>query len=257
MPFPPRLKRAGAAGLGLSPQARFERCLFLIGHMRCGSTALANILCAHPEVSGYGESHVTYDHQAAPAALILNQIRRRRWKPRARFLFDKILHDRLDAAAPPAFHRARAIFLFREPAPAIASIQQLFDAIGSREYASADRAAAYYAGRLAGMRRLWSRFPADRRIALSYEDLVSTPTGALARLSAFLDLAPPLRNAYPAEASPLRAGAGDPLAAPHLTGIVVGGLQGERAAVSVRSFDPARKAHDDFRTLAVQAGDAA
>ena len=63
------LKRLAATSLALAPQGRFDRCLFLVGHMRCGSTALANVLCAHPSVSGYGETHVRYDRPSAPGAL--------------------------------------------------------------------------------------------------------------------------------------------------------------------------------------------
>ena len=109
MPAP--VKRLAATCLALAPQGRFDRCLFLVGHMRCGSTALANVLCAHPSVSGYGETHVRYDRPSAPGALILNQLRRGRWRPRATHLFDKLLHDDLDATPPPAFFTARAIFV--------------------------------------------------------------------------------------------------------------------------------------------------
>ena len=212
------LKRATGTCLSLAPQARFERCLFLVGHMRCGSTALANVLCAHPRISGYGETHVRYDRPSAPGALILNQLHRGRWKPCATHLFDKLLHDDLDAAVPPAFFTARAIFVTRPPDAAIPSILRLFGTLGSHEYATPAEAAAYYVRRLARMRALWQSFPADRRIALRYEHLVADPATTLERLSRFLRFTPALANAYaPGKAIP--PGAGDPLEAHRLTTI--------------------------------------
>jgi hypothetical protein len=213
------LKRTAGACLALAPQARFARCLFLIGHMRCGSTALSNVLCAHPRISGYGETHVRYDRRSAPGALLLNQLRRGRWKPRNAHLFDKLLHDELDAAPPPAFFTGRAIFLSRPPAAAVPSILRLFRALGSPEYATPADAAAYYTRRLVRMRALWHAFPAERRIAVRHEDLVADPAATLERLSRFLRLTPALSNAY-AEPKPLPPGAGDPLAAHRMTAIV-------------------------------------
>ena len=213
------LKRLAGTCLALAPQGRFDRCLFLVGHMRCGSTALANVLCAHPSVSGYGETHVRYDRPSAPGALILNQLRRGRWTPHAAHLFDKLLHDDLDAAAPPAFFTARAIFVTRPPDAAIPSILRLFRTLGSREYATPADAAAYYVRRLARMRALWHSFPADRRIALRHEHLVADPAATLEHLSRFLRLTPALANAY-APGKALPPGAGDPLEAHRLTAIV-------------------------------------
>lgn len=243
MPVPPLAKRLAGAGLGLAPHARHDRCVLLLGHMRCGSTALANVLCAHPAISGYGESHIDHGAPAAPGRLVLNQIRARRWKPGARFLFDKILHDRLDAGAPPAFFTARALFLTRAPEPAIASILALFASLGSREYPDPATAAAYYTARLARLAALWDRFPPDRRLALTHDTLIARPEAALARVTTFLGLAPPLANAY--RASPARAGAGDPHAAPHLAAITPR-AETRHAALSAPELAAARAAHAAF-----------
>jgi hypothetical protein len=239
------LKRAAGACLSLSPQASFERCLFLIGHMRCGSTALANVLCAHPRISGYGETHVRYDRPSAPGALLLNQLRRGRWKPRAAHLFDKLLHDELDAAAPPAFFTARAIFVCRPPAAAVPSILRLFRALGSHEYATPAEAAAYYSRRLSRMHGLWQSFPAERRIAVRHEDLVTNPAATLERLSRFLRLTPALANAY-AEPGPLPPGAGDPLAAHRLTAIVSAPIDRPPTPIPDAAIAPAFEAWRSF-----------
>jgi len=214
------LKRlAGSALASAAPQCRYDRMVFILGHMRCGSTALSQVLCAHPAISGYGEAHIAYDGADGPGRLLLNQARRGAWKRRALHLHDKILHNRHDRAAPEGFFAARAIFLVRQPEPAIRSIRHLFAAIGSAEYATDEAAAAYYGARLARLAALWHRFPAERRIGFDFAGLTSDPARVLAAASHMLGLAQPLANAYPRRARPAE-GAGDPLAASHFRAIV-------------------------------------
>jgi hypothetical protein len=240
------LKRLGAGGLALAPQCRFARCVFLIGHMRCGSTALSNVLCARPDFSGFGEGHVAYDRASAPGSLALAQIRQRAWKPGAAHLFDKILHDRLDADPPGGFFAARAIFMTRAPGATLPSITRLFRGLGARRYTTDAEAEAYYVARLARMAALWDRFPEPNRLALDHAELVASPEAALARLSGFLGLAPPLCNAYASPPRPARHGAGDPLNAHRFSGIVAGGVS---PAAEADAPPHAIRAYDAFRAL--------
>ena len=253
VPFLEVLKDIGGVGLSLTPRCRFDRCILLIGHMRCGSTALSNILCSRSEISGYGESHVTYTHHRAPGNLALNQIRRSGWKVKAPYLFDKILHNRLDCDVPAEFFNSRAIFVVRGPDEAIASIIRLFRSIGSNEYATRADAASYYCERLARMRDLWSAFPPDRRVNIHYEQLVATPETELDRLSAFLDLSPKLSNAYPRGPRGLGRGAGDPINAHRFAGIVSGGVSSVASPGDEQTRGPemirARKAYAEFRAI--------
>lgn len=193
------------------PQARYERCLFLIGHMRCGSTALSNVLTSHRAISGYGEAHVPYRDRSGPGRLVVNQALRRSWSPGAALLFDKILHNRHDDAPPPGFFAAHALFLLRPPGPTIASILRLYATLGRDEYSTASEAAAYYTARVTRMAALWDAFPAARRTGLTHGALTSDPNRALARLSERLTLSPPLENSYASRAQSRAGGAGDPL----------------------------------------------
>ncbi len=197
--------------VAVAPQCDFTRCVFIIGHMRCGSTALSNILVSRPEFSGYGEAHIRYDSRAALGVLLLNQWRRGSWQRRAPRLFDKILHSRYDAAACPEFFGASAIFVARRPADTIPSIRHLFATLGGSEYRSDAEAAAYLGERLTTMLGLWERFAPARRLALTHDGLTGDPDAALARASAMLGLAPPLSNGYAARAASQAPGAGDPL----------------------------------------------
>lgn len=189
----------------------YRHSLFILAHMRCGSTALSNILCSRPDVSGYGEAHIRYDGQSALGRLALNQMRRGGWKPQAGLLFDKILHSRYDGEAPPAFFEARAIFVVRRPAEAIRSIVNLYAKLGRDEYRTQEEAAAYYVERLTALEALWHRFPAPQRTGLTHEALLRDPDGALAAISSRIGIDPPLENRYVSLAASRRGGGGDPL----------------------------------------------
>jgi hypothetical protein len=196
----------------VNPQCRYDRAIFILAHMRCGSTALSNVLCSRPDVSGYGEAHVRYADTASLGRLVVNQALRKAWKPGARYLFDKILHNRHDAAAPPAFFTTRAIFMARDPDPAIRSIRSLFAVRGKTEYQTDDDAALYYAQRLDRLLHLWPQFAPDRRVALTHSDLVTRTDAVLAQISDRLAIRPVLENRYVSPAASRRGGGGDPTA---------------------------------------------
>ena len=189
----------------------YRNCIFLFAHMRCGSTALSNILCSRDEISGYGEAHISYDGQGALGRLALNQMRRGGWKPGPPFLFDKILHSRHDQAAPKDFAEARAIFMARRPAASIRSICRLYAGLRRDEYATHEQAAAYYIERLDALHTIWQRFPPHRRVGLTHASLMQDPDHALMRISKHLGFVPPLENRYTSSEASRTGGGGDPL----------------------------------------------
>ncbi|APZ52884.1 Sulfotransferase family protein [Salipiger abyssi] len=209
----------GTAMAALNPQCRYGKCIFVIAHMRCGSTALSNILCSRPDVSGYGEAHIRYDGGGALGRLAVNQAKRQSWKPRATHLFDKILHSRHDGAACDGFFTARAIFVAREPFAAIRSIRKLYDGLGRDEYTTDTAAAEYYIERMETLLRHWDRFPADNRVGLTHAALLAAPEAELERISTVLRISPPLENRYESRAASRKGGAGDPTASGKFTRI--------------------------------------
>lgn len=211
---------AGSLAAAALPNCRFEQSIFLLGHMRCGSTALSKVICNHPQVSGYGEAHIAYVGQSALGVLALNQIRRHAFHPGATRLFDKILHSRYDVNADPEFFHGSAVFLIRSPIETIRSIRKLFSGSTSREFASDAAAVDYYEERLTALARLWERFPSERRFATTYSRLTADPDAALADISARLQLDPPLGNRYGADTRAQAHGAGDPLSAHRFDRIV-------------------------------------
>lgn len=200
----------GGVTRGLNAQCRFDRAVFILAHMRCGSTALSNVLCSRPEISGYGEAHIAYRSSRDLGRLVVNQLLRNAWKPRADLLFDKVLHNRHDVDVPEAFFGARAIFLCRRPEDAIPSIRKLFTGLGRDEYTTDDEAASYYETRVNRLADLWKAFPPDRRIGLDFEMLTGNTEESLDRISGFLEFEPPLQNSYKSHAASVAGGGGDP-----------------------------------------------
>jgi hypothetical protein len=203
----------------LNPQCRYENCIFVLAHMRCGTTALSNVLCSRPDISGYGEAHIDYGLPDALGRLVVNQALRGGWTAGAPHLFDKILHNRHDGAVRKEFFRARAIFLARPPAATILSICKLFQNFNSEEYATPNLAAEYYIARLNALAVLWDSFPAERRVGLTHDSLLADPVISLARFSEFLQLTPPLENRYKSLKASRRSGGGDPMISGAFTSI--------------------------------------
>lgn len=190
---------------------QYRNCIMILAHMRCGSTALSNILCSRADVSGYGETHVRHDGAGALGRLSVNLRRRGGWSPGGSLLFDKILHNRHDHAAPDPFFDARAIFVVRRPGDAVRSIVDLYAKLGRDEYATHEQATVYYIARLQALRAMWARFAAERRIGITHEGLVASPDKILADISARLGFQPPLANHYVSPAASRLGGGGDPL----------------------------------------------
>lgn len=168
-----------------------RRYLFLLGTMRSGSTLLASILCSHPEVLGYGETHVVYRSAADLGELEARVGRAHGIDPAdigPRRVLDKLLHDGL-IRDPGIFGRIdlACLFLLREPRR---TIQSIVHQLGS----TLDDAFTYYQERLASLERYAEVFP--HSAFLTYEDLVGNPERTLAGLTAFLDLDPPLAPEY-------------------------------------------------------------
>lgn len=201
----------GTAIFHATPRCRYENSVFILAHMRCGSTALSNIFCSRDDISGYGESHTDYSKRARLGRLQLKHLTRRAWKPGATSLFDKILHSAHDRGAPPEFFTAKAVFLARDPRVTIRSIRKLFENGPDPIYRTDEEAARYYIQRVTDLTRLWARFEAGRRIGLTHEELLADPEAQLARISDALGIRPRLANAYRSRAAIQRHGDGDPV----------------------------------------------
>ena len=230
-----------AAAMRLDRRCRFDQVVFMLAHMRCGSTALSNVLCHHPEVCGFGESHLIYRSESALGHLLLGTILERAWKPRFRFLYDKLLWNHLDGSAPPAFFRAKAVFACRAPEDTIASILNLATVDAALAEFDLARSADYYEERVERLLRLWETFPPENRMGFTHEELVAAPDAVLERVAAQLGLWRPLVNAYVANSVRWRPGVGDPLAFGAFGAIVAKPSGGDRFRDTVRRLPSGRR----------------
>ena len=196
----------------------FEKSVFVIAHMRCGSSALSQVMSSHEGIAGLGETHIAYDSHAKLGLLYLSLLKNRIRVSPSDLLLDKVLHNRYDEALPDQFFDSRAIFLIREPVATIHSITNLFGKIGSSEYATHKQSAEYYIERVRRMMKLWAEFPESRRLFIPHERLMSHTDECLADISSLLELSQPLQNKY-SSAVKIRRGSGDPLVSTSLSKI--------------------------------------
>jgi hypothetical protein len=193
-------------------QKRFERgecrMLFIVGHMRSGSSLLVHILASNKQIVGFGEAHMNYGNGANVAAQAVRVYRRsgRIW-PRGRYVLDKVLHERYGLTAPLLKGiDARTILLVRRPERALRSIMELKVRIARSDA----QACQYYIDRLETVKRLAAELGPERCAFLTYENLVGQTGPTLQTLSTFLALDEPLTGDYDLMWSTGKKGIGDP-----------------------------------------------
>ncbi|WP_421746827.1 sulfotransferase family protein [Cognatishimia sp.] len=193
------------------PKARYRNMIFVLSHMRAATTALSNVLCSCPEISGYGETHVSYVSKASVGQTVVNLMIRCAWEPKARFIFDKVLHGDLHMASGTDFFEAHAIFLIRSPTPAVQSIVRLARHTGNVCYQCPQAAAQYYLDRLLDLKATWFQFHPRHRFGLFTEDLLSDPETYSRDIGAWLGLQSELGTSYKSHPASLLPGGGDPI----------------------------------------------
>lgn len=181
------------------------RLILVLGCMRSGSSLLTHVLSSHPDILGFGESHVRYEKPSSVVEVGYWHLRfRRRWPGGARYLLDKVLHENHlpDVAMLEARTELKIVMMVRGPQGNIASLRRMFAGKGDPD--------DYYQKRFAELGALVARIPATTPFhALSYEALTAAPDRELARLSAFLGLEAPLSRNYQLNEASGRWGVGD------------------------------------------------
>ena len=200
-------------------QPKFQDTVLIFAHMRCGSSALTQVLSTHADLSGFGEAHIAYDAPHKLGQLKLSVMRHATSSSRSDRLLDKVLHNQYDRDLPDRFLEAKALFVLREPKATIQSITNLFTRLGSHEYASHEQSAKYYIARVQRMMQLWLQFPKSRRLFIAHERLMKDTDQCLAEISTLLELSKPLVNEYQ-PTKKIRRGSGDPLVSTRLSKIV-------------------------------------
>lgn len=170
--------------------------VFVLSHMRSGSSLLTHILVSNPDILGYGETMTRY---TAPRDFDLLALKiwytLRQWPFRnpVRYLLDKLLHNVLLSPEDMSLlfkHQVRLVFLFRDPGDTLSSL------VRSLGYTPA-RAIAYLTERLDMLHQYVEQVPSDYpAVTLTYRQLVYETPAALEMLRSFLDLRVPLSEDY-------------------------------------------------------------
>lgn len=183
--------------------------VFILAHMRSGSSLLVHLLSASPDVCGYGETHIDYRQRRDLLRLsywVLFKLRRFPLPGKETYVLDKIVHDshlRFDDLPLLCASDVSVIFLIREPRGALRSLMKWCD-YESRQ------AVDYYTDRLSALVK-YAKYLTRYRVCalLTYESLLSWTDGVFDLLERYLELRYPLSGQYPLMRSTGKPGIGD------------------------------------------------
>lgn len=179
------------------------RFVFLMGHMRSGSSLLLHILASSPEIAGFGESHCSYGELDD-----LDDLRDgvARWlgprAARSRYLLDKMLHDYIELGdGVLQCEDVFFVFLVREPRSAIASMMLQFPDWFTGGPLPNDRlfahAVAHYQTRLEVLLDLaWRVGRRQRMLFITHQELIEKTAPVFRAIEDMLGLSEPLRETY-------------------------------------------------------------
>ena len=167
--------------------------LFVLSHMRSGSSLLTHILNTNPEILGFGETFTKYS-SADDSLKLMAQIHFNLRQPLVseKYLLDKLLHNHLlldlDLLNSENFYY---IFLIREPKSTLASILKMFADWDEQ------RALNYYIERLNVLEK-YAKYTRDRQrhLFLTYQQICQQSELVLPRLQDFLEVRHPFSEQY-------------------------------------------------------------
>jgi hypothetical protein len=211
--------------------------LFVIGHMRSGSTLLTHILNSNPHVVGLGENHLSYWREKDLDRCVANTMKMHsRRDLRERYVLDKILHNQHSVS--PCFlndPRFRFVYLVREPRNTLSSLLRLSRVVPGFYWSTYDLAAKHYIRRLHHLAKtVEQQRSRERAIVLTYEQLIQSSREMFVDLESFLGLEVPLREKYELMPTTGKPPYGDPGEA-----IKSGSIQRKNEKHSVVPFIPA------------------
>jgi len=169
--------------------------IFMLSHMRSGSSLLTHILNANPEVSGFGENHAQYQSRQDLKRLIFRTLwNLRKLELSEKYVLDKILHDELVVNENLLLSKdIRFVFLVRSPQETIASIVKLF----SNQKWNVEKATKYYISRLSTLVKYSKTINDPQRcLFISHDQLIHQSDKTFAALQNFLEVSHPFTEEY-------------------------------------------------------------
>ena len=179
-----------AIQLNVALKGRKYRYVFVLAHMRSGSTLLSHILAGNPKFAHAGETFLSYKTPADLQTLILEVSQRlRKISLSATYVIDQINHQLVtdDVLKSPLIYKC--VILIRAPEAALKS--EIATHGKSENYAT-----EYYINRLSQLVE-YGRILGNRALLVEYDDLVGRPKEVLAALTEFFGVTPPFDEEYP------------------------------------------------------------
>ncbi len=182
------------------------KAIFILAHIRSGSTLLQHLLFSNPEIAGFGENHISYNSQEDLNILIQNvywHLRKIRMKER--YVVDKIVHHDPYPIQKDIWllEDVYTIFLVREPRGSVLSIQQ-----GDKN--EEENATDTYVNELARLEE-YAKFinRKEQALFLTYGQILNETKMVFCKLQKFLDLQQPLSERYDVLRTTGRGSVGD------------------------------------------------
>lgn len=154
------------------------KVLFILSHMRSGSSLLTHLLITNPEIIGCGETHLNYSSENDFKKLLMklyNQVQEfstvqdlKNLRMNHQYVLDKVLHNNkfIDESFLES-DNIRSIFLIREPKKTLLSLLDL------KPHWAEDDALCYYIGRLAALEKYAKRINnKEWSFAITYQQLL-------------------------------------------------------------------------------------
>ena len=169
------------------------RILFILSHMRSGSSLLSHILISNPEIIGFGETHIQYSSELDFKRLMMKvywQGQEFRKIPRHlenlsmnhQYILDKILHNnKFLSDIFLASERVYTIFLLREPTKTLPSLLDL------KPHWSQQNALEYYIQRLLALENYAQLINDKKRtLFITYNQMLQETFSVLTYFQKFL-----------------------------------------------------------------------
>jgi hypothetical protein len=189
--------------------------VFLMSHMRSGSSLLTHILCSNPEIIGYGETQIKYSSEADIQALIhkaynhnAQELTRlnaaQAFKMQHTYVLDKVLHQNLKDLSILKKLQTKSIVLIREPERTLKSILDI------RDHWTEETALDYYRIQLDHLIDCTNFLSAPNRfLLLTYHQVISDTPIVLQALQSFFETKHPFSEQYQVKKTTGQAGIGD------------------------------------------------
>jgi hypothetical protein len=190
-------------------RGRGLRWLFVVGHMRSGSSLLVHLLNSSPEILGYGETHIDYVGRRSLVDLhedVRGQFEAHGEPPERdyRYVMDKILWPHIHNQELLRPGDLRVIVIVRSPDEALPSILSL----DLEEIQTLQDALDYYVERLRRVREVLKVYDAPFT-HVTYHGLTKQTEQVLSKISGYLALDEGLTPAYDTMWATGKSGIGD------------------------------------------------